>query len=402
VKPKTTTSDLSKYATLSKCKLPQASNLKEYRGFNLSNDPVYNSKRHPGAGSVIQVIGVSAPDAPAGTKLPSVEYKYYLDLAKKWFASVNNSEKPVTIRVADKWYDYGSNFAPLQLSHMRMTESASAFSQRVIDISDADINFSDVNYVIVVVPAATKFDVISQSGLRSARTSEGQISNISLAMPANFTKYQQNNFTGFLNFTMWLHELYHPGFNMGDQVGDGKWLFRGQWANLPGEDANTWPYASRGMGEWGMFANGTTDMLQWQKWLLGFTTDSQVFCAPLDSDTTTWLVPGSATSAKPKLLVVPLSTTEAIVIESIRAKGLNYKLQKYEQGALVYTVDMTDARYDYGYNVQFPDSRTWKVVKHSMDTAPFKKGESFTYKGVKVTNVEWGEFGDVIKVEPVK
>ena len=244
VKPKTTTSDLSKYATLSTCKLPQASVLKEYRGFNLSNDPVYNSKRHPGAGSVIQVIGVSAPDAPAGPKLPSVEYKYYLDLAKKWFASVNNSEKPVTIRVADKWYDYGSNFAPLQLSHMRMTESASIFSQRVIDISDADINFSDVNYVIVVVPAATKFDVISQSGLRSARSSESQISNISLAMPANFTKYQQNNFTGFLNFTMWLHELYHPGFNMGDQVGDGKWLFRGQRANLPGEDANTWPYAS--------------------------------------------------------------------------------------------------------------------------------------------------------------
>ena len=253
----------------------------------------------------------------------------------------------------------------------------------------------------MVVPAGTPLDVIGQGALGEQISTEGTIHNMSVVMPATFKKYQQNNFSGFMNLTMWIHELYHPGFNMGDQVGDGKWLFHVGAPSPDPAELKTWDYTKRGMGEWGMFANGTTDMLQWQKWLLGFTTDSQVRCAPKSAGTVSWLAPGSTKTSKQKLLVVPLSNTEAIVIESVRATGLNYKLAKHEQGALVYTIDMTVDTYDFGYNVQFPDSRPWKNIRHSMDTAPLKKGESFTYKGVKVTNVEWGEFGDVIKVEPV-
>ena len=100
--------------------------------------------------------------------------------------------------------------------------------------------------------------------------------------------------------------------------------------------------------------------------------------------------------------MIPLSSTEAIVVESVRATGLNYRMSKAQQGALVYKIDMTDLRYDFGFEVQFPDARSWKPMKFAMGDAPLKKGESFTYKGVKITNVEWGEFGDVIKVEPVK
>jgi hypothetical protein len=401
-KPKTKPSAGGSYASLDLCKLSQNPTLREYRGFPVAGDSIYAAKRHPSAGSVIQVIGVSAPDAPAGKKLPGEEYKYNLDLAMQWFASVNNSNQPVKFRVSNKWYEYDSDLKPLGITHTRPSDAAKRFGQKVVDLADSDIDFTDVDYVLMVVPAATTFDVITQGSLGSVTTSEGSILNVSVAMPANFTKFQQNNFTAFLNVTMWIHELYHPGFNMGDQVGDGKWLVRGTRSNLPGEDSISWPYANRGMGEWGMFANGTTDMLQWQKWLLGLTTDSQVYCSPTDVETISWLVPGSTKSSRGKLLVVPISATEAIVVESVRATGLNYKLQKYEQGALVYTIDMTDNRFDYGYSVQFPDNRPWKVVRHSMDTAPFKKGESFTYKGVKITNIEWGEFGDVIKVEPVK
>jgi hypothetical protein len=172
---------------------------------------------------------------------------------------------------------------------------------------------------------------------------------------------------------------------MGDQYGDEKNQFK-----------------NRGMGQWGMFATSSSDMLQWQKWLLGFTTDAQVVCAPKDKQTVSWLAPGSTKSNKQKLLVVPLSLTEALVVESVRATGLNYKLSRVEQGALVYILDLTNSEHGLGYEVQFPQQRKWKTVRYSMDTAPFKKGESFTYKGVKITNVEWGDFGDVIKVEPVK
>jgi hypothetical protein len=399
-KPKTALSSASAYGDLEKCKLPQPSNLSSFRGFPVSADARYAEKRHPGAGSVIQVIGVAAPDTPATNGTPSQEYKYHLDQFKDWLGNVNNSNTPVTVRVADKWYEYGSPLKPLGISHYSYGEASKAFGRKVIEISDADVNYSDVDYVIVVVPAGTPHDVIGQGALGEQTSAEGPIHNMSVVSPATFKKYQQNNFAGFLNITMWIHELYHPGFNMGDQVGDGKWIYH---PGAPGPDPaelKAWNFENRGMGEWGMFANGTTDMLQWQKWLLGFTTDSQVACASTNDKTITWLAPGSTKTSKRKILVVPLSATEAIVVESVRATGLNYKLAKHEQGALVYTIDMSTDTYDFGYNVQFPETRAWRSIRHSMDTAPFKKGESFTYKGIKITNVEWGEFGDVIKVEP--
>jgi hypothetical protein len=367
------------------CKLRQPAGAIEFRGFPSGNDQNFANRRHPGPGSVIQVVGLTAPDAPAGKSLPSQEYKFYLDKFREWFANVNNSGEPVEIRIKDKWFDYGEKLEPLKLSHSQFTDQTKQFSTKFVKLIDPEIDFSNVDYLIVVVPVATRYDVISQTGMSGQTTDEGPLRNLSVLMQPNFDRSQTHTFLNFLTIAMSIHELYHPGFNMGDQNGDHLGWFE-----------------NRGMGNWGMFATGTTDMLQWQKWLLGFTTDSQVACASASSTSTNWLAPGSTKTNKQKLLVVPISSEEAIVVESVRATGLNYKLKKVEQGALVYKLDMTDVRYNFGYEVQFPDSRKWKSLRYSMDTAPLKKGESFTYKGVKITNVEWGDFGDVIKVEPVK
>ena len=383
--PKISLSKQSDFSDLSQCKLPQPSGAREFRGFPSGNTDYYTKKHHPAAGSVIQVIGVSAKDAPAGKLLPSQDFKFYLDSLNAWFSNVNNSANPVTIRVADKWYDLGEEIAPFKLTHKPDPPRKDEIAQKIISLVDGDIDFTGVGYVLVVLPSSTPFAVAEQAGFGGPKSSEGQIFNMSLAMPANFKSGQRSAWSGFLSINMFIHELYHPGFNMGDQVGDEKWV-----------------YENRGMGQWGMFSGGNTDMLQWHKWLLGFTTDSQVKCAPLNVSTTSWLAPGSTKTNKPKMVVIPFSSTEAIVVESVRATGMNHKLARAEQGALVYKLDMTDLRYDFGYEVQFPDTRKWSPTRYAMSDAPLKKGESFTYKGVKITNVEWGEFGDVIKVEPVK
>jgi hypothetical protein len=385
LRPKTSLSPQSDFSDLAMCKLPQPNGAKEFRGFPSGNTDYYSKKHHPASGSVIQVIGVSAKDAPAGKNLPSQDYKLYLDSLKSWFSNVNNSAKPVTIRVADKWYDLGEEIAPYKLTHKPDPPRKLEISQKIISLVDADIDFTGVGYVLVVMPAGTPFAVAEQAGLGGSNSAEGQIFNMSMAQPANFKIGQRSAWSGFLSINMFIHELYHPGFNMGDQVGDGRWT-----------------YENRGMGQWGMFAAGNTDMLHWHKWLLGFTTDSQVKCAPKETPSTTWLAPGSTKTDKQKMIVIPFSSTEAIVVESVRATGMNHKLSKEEQGALVYKLDMTDLRYDFGYEVQFPDSRKWAWTRYAMGHAPLKKGESFTYKGVKITNVEWGDFGDVIRVEPAK
>jgi hypothetical protein len=126
---------------------------------------------------------------------------------------------------------------------------------------------------------------------------------------------------------------------------------------------------------------------------------------------TTWIVPSSYKSKKIKLAVIPLNVNKALVVESIRAAGLNFKVGAEAQGALVYVVDAADRRPNYGFTVLSVEGKTGyqgnyydpKNTKYnSQNVAPLYKGESVIYEGVKITNVEWGEFGDVIKVEPVK
>jgi hypothetical protein len=91
-----------------------------------------------------------------------------------------------------------------------------------------------------------------------------------------------------------------------------------------------------------------------------------------------------------------------VVVESIRAAGLNYMLPKESEGALVYTVDTSKTDSEYGLKVVSGSKSPISRQPFILSDAPLKKGQSVLVDGIKITNVEWGDFGDVIKVEPVK
>ena len=102
-------------------------------------------------------------------------------------------------------------------------------------------------------------------------------------------------------------------------------------------------------------------------------------------------------------LVVPIGRTKAIAIESHRAGGMNFKLNKASQGALVYLINSEDTRHGFGINVVKPINR--KTIYSDrffvLADAPLKLNESVTLEGYKITVVEAGAFGDVVKVEKV-
>ena len=70
------------------------------------------------------------------------------------------------------------------------------------------------------------------------------------------------------------------------------------------------------------------------------------------------------------------------------------------EGALVYTVDTSIADSEYGFKVISGSKKPISRQPFILSDAPLKKGQSVVIEGIKITNVEWGEFGDVIKVEP--
>jgi hypothetical protein len=98
------------------------------------------------------------------------------------------------------------------------------------------------------------------------------------------------------------------------------------------------------------------------------------------------------------MVVIPISKYKALIIESRRNLGYDTTLGTLNEGAIVYTLDTT-----IGYRksplkiVPSPTSTdtTWRR------DAALKLNESATIWGYKITNIESGDFGDVVKVEKV-
>ena len=389
--PKTNLSAQTAGQKIDSCKIENSINAENsnWKGFPSSSQREgFFLKRHPSSGTIMQVIPITSSDAPEKGKSPYQDYKFYFDFIKEYFKYIDDSGSGIELRVPDTYFKFPELIAPFKISHGADGQRSNDFIQKVVSTVDEKIDFSDVDYSLVIVPAGTPSSIISQQGFPKAVSAEKSLTNLSVAQPATFTISSENSInTFFASPTMWLHEFYHPGLNLGD--------------NHAGESLNY--DSNRGIGDWGLMSNNNGDLLGWQKWLLGFLSDNQIYCVdPGKEATTNWIAPSGVKTSKPKLIVIPIGASKVLVVESIRALGLNYRLNKASLGALVYEVDSAEVRHTYGYSVMYPDNRRPKLNIYRMYDAPLKIGESLTYGGVKITNVEWGEFGDVIKVEPVK
>jgi hypothetical protein len=172
---------------------------------------------------------------------------------------------------------------------------------------------------------------------------------------------------------MMIHELSHAGLDMGDYYNTGIWSHVGV---------------------------GRFDHLGWDKYISGFYSDSQVYCVSPESNSTHWIVPSAVNGSYKKLVVVPLSKQKVLIAESMRSAGYKYKLPKDNQGVLIYTVDVSVTTHGDGtdvYRAQFKTSNKRGQEDTKYD-APLKQGESSIVGGVKISVVESGEYGDVIKV----
>jgi M6 family metalloprotease-like protein len=129
------------------------------------------------------------------------------------------------------------------------------------------------------------------------------------------------------------------------------------------------------------------ELLVWHRFLLGFLENSQIHCINSKEASTHWLVPVASAGKQLKGVVIPLNSTEAVIVESRRAIGFDTALSSSPDllGAVVYTLDS-----------KVPYRRTpVKVVQ------VLKNNNSVVVSGYKITVLESGDFGDVVKVEKV-
>ncbi|CAB4838330.1 MAG: hypothetical protein F2766_02280 [Actinobacteria bacterium] len=94
-----------------------------------------------------------------------------------------------------------------------------------------------------------------------------------------------------------------------------------------------------------------------------------------------------------KSIMVPLSASKILVIESRKNEGLDIIPADHE-GVLIYTVDMTKGQLGGGYETQ----RRIGTTNPTFEDAALHAGDSITVEGVKIEVLALDISGDTIKI----
>jgi hypothetical protein len=381
-KPVTTLGSTQPLLPIIDCKLPEQKNNNNV-GFR-QNGWRFNGDLQ------IQVIPIEFTDFKAQGS-PSGEYGKYLNYIKTMFYKISDGNTRITFRTPENFISLGNDLNSYVIPgsiekndrYVWKKLDLPRYQQDIFNTVDKSINFTNIDMTIVLVPLSVPSDYIAHSPqfrMDNVRTNEGTVRFNYLMPPANEVDFM--NWYGVEPF-LHLHEFFHANGLLNDHEGE-----EGKGGNY-------------GTGRWGQMSGMLTDFILWDKWIAGMLRDSQVICASPNSSGTYWIKPATYFGEFEKLLVIPLSSTRAIALESQRAAGMNFKLSKISEGVLVYTLDTLDARQNSGISVIRPENRNGPIQLGplTLGDAPLKSGESLSIWGYKITIVESGDFGDVVKVE---
>jgi len=137
----------------------------------------------------------------------------------------------------------------------------------------------------------------------------------------------------------------------------------------------------------------------WDRYVQGWLSDKQFTCLSKEkinvNSQTFVLSPLQRQSNELKSIMIPLSTSKILVIESRKSEGYDVIAQGNE-GVLVYTVDMTLGQFAGGYQTQ-PRIGAKGSTDNFMDSL-LKAGDSITVENIKITVQNLSNSGDTVLV----
>jgi M6 family metalloprotease-like protein len=356
-------SDAALFSNLDKCKIidgdPQTTNMTA--GFPIPDGRIDLIK-----GAKMQIIGVDFPDKIGGTKSPKELNQNLTSSVEKFWSAQSSIPVKFDWEWSSEWvrmpnsinsYSLGGSFFQGKFN----PDAYFNFAKEIISKTDSNIDFTGVNFLFIVFPSGIKNEeigtfLVHTQGTYSTR--EGNIFNLIMAGG------------DYNSASTYIHEFGHAlgltdirdTLDVGNQKSDGMY--------------------------YDIMNNSTyPELLVWHRYLLGFLENSQIHCINSTDTSTHWLVPVASVSKQVKGIVIPLSSTEAVIVESRRAIGFDTALSSRSDlvGAVVYTLDS-----------KIPYRRTPVKVAQVL-----KNSDSVNVSGYKITVVESGEFGDVVKIEKV-
>jgi hypothetical protein len=380
----------SLFANTEPCKLVTPSNVRSNLGFTTADtrrNQWADEHRYPSPNTVIQLVPIYAEDTAEPKNSPSQDYSVYMNFLKEWIDYSSDFGSNVEIRIPSQYIRVSQKVGDFKLIHTENWDMPNhvSFNRAVVAAVDDSIDFKGANIAIVVPPAGTDAGVLGQSAIGSLVTKEGTVGVAMSEYAVKAARPNASTYSGLGHPFFWAHEMMHAGFGFDDRYGDSQ-------QNLNGE---------YGMGWLTLMTPYGGDFTTWEKWILGFTKDSQIQCVNGKQSSTHWIAPSTVQTTESKAIIIKVSSTKAIVVETLRPGGLYYKIPIQTQGALVYEIDVAQEGHGMGMKLSLPIGRTVINKPFFMASYPLKKGESTICNGYEITIVESGTFGDVVKVEKV-
>ena len=367
----TTTAPALSNTPTAACKLPVA----DGRGdVSIGGWPRITERSKTTGKVVATVIMVDFSDAPA-TMTPQAAFAK-ISGATATFNEVSYGQLNYEFNPQYKWYrmsKQSTQYAPLTQSFV----THRAYIAEAAALADSEVDFSSTDSIVILSNPDAR-------GLGMAGPAFAAIRGNGITLDG---KYISNGTTSAydLNYwkSIWLnHEITHA---MG--LVDVYAATRENAANSYDGHRYVGEFSYMGFSS---FEGNAPGLFAFERWNLGWLEDSQIVCS--SAKEISQLVTPVQSAGGIKAVIVPLTRTKALVVESRRAIGLDSKIAK--TGALVYIVD-SSLQSGYGPVKIYPSSVS---TDPRYLQAPRAVGESVTVEGITVTVKSATSAGDTVSI----
>jgi M6 family metalloprotease-like protein len=328
----------------------------------------------PSTGKVRNLfLFVDFPDNPSKSSSKKFADNYFTT-AKKFLEEISYGKLTPELTVSSKVFRIDKNSASYKMFNDGQGD-APGLVQDALNAADNEIDFNNFDLVTVVPPENTKNIKTSGAYTSGANAFKTKDKNFPSAVVIGGSKLSNFNEPGF-GWSFYAHEFGHVlGITHPFKYIEGK----------PGPI-------------WDLMGNGGTsvpEFIGWHRFILNWLGEKEILCLSKESKGVfeQTLKPLNSKEVGKKLLITPLSATQALVVEVRRQSSFD-KLTPNETGVLVYLVDVTKGD-DQGIITIISSKKT---TKDTQILGSLKPGEKVSYKGITIQVVSSNKSGDTIKV----
>jgi hypothetical protein len=230
--------------------------------------------------------------------------------------------------------------------------------------SDKIFDFTGVQTVNFVLPKGQNFITETSQGfpwdaaVKNLVTNEGSVSSFSI--PGKFMDSDKKRYWSY-----WMHEFGHA-------------------MALPHVGSSREPNPFLGLDIMGNQDGESRELSGWMRFVAGWLSDERVYCQEFNKlkSTDITLIPLNSSDKGIKMVVIPISETKAVVIESRRENKFSCQMPSKRNGILVYTYDAT---LSHGENFLKPIVPVERGIEYSSDCLVVGYPNPILYREQKVT-----------------